>query len=104
AKTVKREALLEAKNEVQNLRLDFEKEQKEKKLEIQRSEDRILQREEFIDKKELALDKKSEALEQTKQELLDKQTDLEKLYEEQKEVKENMVKELEKVSGLKKDE
>ena len=101
AKTVKREALLEAKNEVQNLRLDFEKEQKEKKLEIQRSEDRILQREEFIDKKELALDKKSEALEQTKQELLDKQTDLEKLYEEQKEVKENMVKELEKVSGLK---
>ena len=104
AKTVKKEALLEAKNEVQNLRLDFEKEQKEKKLEIQKSEDRILQREEFIDKKELALDKKSEALEQAKQDLLDKQANLEKLYDEQKEVKANMVKELEKVSGLKKEE
>ncbi len=104
AKTVKKEAVLEAKNEVQNLRLEFEKEQKEKKLEIQRAEDRVLQREEFIDKKELTLDKKSEALEEAKKEIVNKQEELEQLYNEQKEVKANMIKELEKVSGLKKDE
>ncbi len=104
AKTVKKEALLEAKNEVQSLRNDFEREQKEKKLELQRSEDRLLQREEFIDKKELALDKKSEAIEQSKQELIDKQNVLEKEIEEQKNIKSDMIKELEKISGLKKEE
>ena len=58
AKAVKKEALQEAKEEVQNFKMDFEKEQKEKKLELQRSEDRLLQREEFLDKKNCRLTKK----------------------------------------------
>ena len=104
AKTVKKEALQEAKEEVQNLRLEFEKEQKEKKLEVQKTEDRILQREEFIDKKELALDKKAEAIEQSKIELQSKNEELQKAIEEQNAIKLNMIKELEKVSGMKREE
>ena len=104
AKAVKKEALQEAKEEVQNFKMDFEKEQKEKKLELQRSEDRLLQREEFLDKKELSLDKKAETIEQSKQEIQAKHEALDKALEEQKQVKAEMVKELEKVSGLKKEE
>lgn len=104
AKTVKKEAILEGKNEVLKLKQDFEQEQKEKKNELQRSEDRILQREEFLDKKELSLDKKSESLEQAKNDLQAKHNNLDKIIEDQNEIKLNMVKELEKVSGLKKEE
>ncbi len=104
AKTVKKEASLEAKQEITKLRADFDNEVKEKKNELQRQEDRLIQREEFIDKKELALDKKSETLEQAKEDLNKKQQKLDKVIEEQTSVKDQMLTELEKVSGLKKDE
>ena len=50
-RTLKKERILEAKEEVHRLRNEFEKETKERRSEIQRLERRILQREESLDRK-----------------------------------------------------
>ena len=51
-KRLKKEAILEAKEEVHKLRNDFDKESRERRNEVQRLERRVIQREEAIDKKE----------------------------------------------------
>ncbi|MDD4110475.1 MAG: ribonuclease Y [Clostridia bacterium] len=104
AKITKKEAILEAKDEVHKLRIDFDKEIKDRRSEVQRLEDRITQREEFIEKKELALDKKQEQVEETKQNLQKKEQDIDKSNEEQKKVLNSMREELEKVSRMTKEE
>lgn len=104
AKTVKKEALLEAKEELHRLRTDLDQEIKERRLEIQKSEDRIVQREEFIDKKELTLDKKSEQLEEAKQEITDLKINLEQKIEDYQTQEKRIIEELEKVSQLKKED
>lgn len=104
AKTVKKEAVIEAKEEVHKLREEFEKESKERKLELQRSEDRIVQKEQFIDKKDLFLEKKQEEIEKTKQDIDKKQEIIEKSLQEQKVLKEQVVEKLENVAGMRKEE
>ena len=44
AKTVKKEAMLEAKEEILKLKQDYEREQKERRSELQKTEDRLIQR------------------------------------------------------------
>ena len=51
AESKKKEALLEAKEEIHKLRSDVERENKERRSELQRMERRILQKEESLDKK-----------------------------------------------------
>lgn len=104
AKSVKKEAIIEAKEEIQILRENLDKEISQRRGEIQKSEDRVLQREEFIDKKEINLDRKTDQIEEQKQNLADMKLSLEKVIEEQKLEKAKIITELEKVSGLKKDE
>ena len=60
AKTVKKEAILEAKEEIVKLKQDVDRELKERRIELQKTEDRLSQKEDFIDKKDLNLDKKQE--------------------------------------------
>ena len=57
AKTLRKEALQEAKDEQKRLRNEFDRESKERRAEIQKSEQRLLQREELLTKKELLIDK-----------------------------------------------
>ena len=64
AKTLKKEAILEAKEEVLKLKQDFDKESKERRNEIQKQEFRLIQKEEALDKKEDVLSKKNEHLDQ----------------------------------------
>ena len=94
AKTAKKEAILEAKEEVHKLRVDFDKEVKDRRVEIQRSEDRLSQREEFVEKKELSLDKKQAQIEEMK----------DKLQQRESKVLESMRAELEKVARMTKEE
>lgn len=47
----KREALLEAKEEVHRLRTDFERESRERRQELQQLERRLLQREEALERR-----------------------------------------------------
>ena len=104
AKTLRKEALLEAKEEQHKLRAEFEKESKERKAEFQRTEQRLLQRENFLDKKDDALDKKQEQLEQQKKSLEAKQRELSEIEENLKNANLRIQNELERVSGLSKDE
>jgi len=60
SKTIKKEAILEAKEQEIKLRNEFERESKEKRAELQRLENRLNQKEESLDKKEENLQKRNE--------------------------------------------
>ena len=103
-KSLKKEAILEAKEQELQLRNEFEKECRDKKVELQKQEQRLSQREENIDKKEDAILKQNNALEQQKRELLNRENELKKTQEKVNQQHELMVQELEKVSQLTRDE
>lgn len=93
AEAIKKEAILEAKEEVHKLRNDFEKELRERRNELQRLERRNIQREELLDKKSDAIEKKDESLNKKMQEMKQKESSIEELYGKQRQ-------ELERLSGL----
>lgn len=104
AKNAKKEAILEAKEEIQTLKEAADKEISARRIELQKLEDRLVQREEHIDHKESNLDKKSELLDQQKQSLQDLKANLQKEIDAQKELREKAVEELERVAGLSSEE
>lgn len=104
AKTVKKEAVLEARDEVIKLKSECDAELKERRAEMQRAENRVNQREEFIEKKELLLDSKTEAVEKLKKDLEVREEEIKKSIAEQNNISKKMVEELEKLSGLSKEE
>ncbi|MBQ5926904.1 MAG: ribonuclease Y [Clostridia bacterium] len=92
-----KEALLEAKEQELKLRNDFERETKEKKAEIQRMEQRVTQKED-------SLDKKIESLEHQKANLEKREDEIKALQDKLNSQHELMLRELEKISGLTRDE
>lgn len=93
ADTKKKEAIIEAKDEIHKLRTDADREIKERRQELTRQERRIVQKEESLDKKMDNLESKEELL--TKKH---KQAD-EKL-EEADIIKKSQLDNLERISGL----
>ena len=104
AKTLKKEAILEAKEEVLRIKTETENELKEKRNEVQKNEIRIIQKEEFLTKKEETLDKKQQLQEQQQKQLSEMQSSLDKKQNELAKANDKIVNELEKVSGMTKDE
>lgn len=104
AKTIKKEASLEAKEASHKYREEVESELKERRVEIQKSEERLSEREKFIETKELSLDRKSEQIETEKQRVADDREKLAKEIDEQIKIKNDMLATLEKISGMKKQE
>ncbi len=100
AEKVKRDMLFSAKEESHKLKMDLDKEIKEKKAEIKESEERLIQREKNMDKRdenyqkrEQLLDDREERLQDRLKKIQDDQAEMEKLKEEQIEL-------LSKISGL----
>ena len=62
AESKKREALVEAKEEIQKSRTEFEHEEKSRRAELQKQDRRLQQKEETLDRKTDALDRKTESL------------------------------------------
>ena len=93
----KREAMLEAKEENQRLRQEFEREMKERRTEMSRQEIRLNQKEETIDKKADNLERKEQAL-------AGKLRALEKREVEITELKQKQTEELERISGMTREE
>ena len=62
AESKKREALVEAKEEIHRRRSEYEREEKQRRAEVQKQERRLQQKEEALDRKTDALEKKSDAL------------------------------------------
>jgi len=88
----KREALLEAKEEIHKNRSEYEREVKERRAEITKQENRLRQKEETLDKKTDAIEKKAELA-------AEKLADLDKQNEEIALVKRSQLEMLEKISG-----
>ncbi len=97
ADSKKREALLEAKEENQRLRQELDREIKERRSEISKQENRLNQKEEV-------LDKKSDNLEKKEQSYTAKLRALEKKEVEIAELKAKQTEELERISGMTRDE
>ena len=100
----KRDTILETKEEVHRLKLDSEKEIKEKKNEIKESEERLLQRENNIDRRDLAMQKRETNLEDRERSLLKKQEEIQETKEKMEEIKRQELEELEKISKLTEEE
>ena len=92
AESKKREALLEAKEEIHKNRSEYEREVKERRAEIQKQERRLQQKEEMLDKKTDIIEKKSDTLSK-------KLTDLDTAHEEVASLKRSQFEMLEKISG-----
>lgn len=104
AKTIKKEAIIESKEQAQKYKDEVELEVKERRAEVVKLEERLNQREEYIEKKELAADKKNEQLDEEKKEIVSMKENLEKLKKEQESLKEQILEELEKTAKLSKQE
>lgn len=92
SETIKKEITIEAKEEAHKMRSEIEREVRERRAEIQRSEKRLIQKEETVDRKIENLEKKEESITQKEQSLVDKQKELDGFVEKQ-------LHELERISG-----
>ena len=93
AEAKKKEILLEAKEESLKVKNDIENEIKERKQEIQRSEKRLIQKEETLDKKAYNLEKKEEIYQE-------KVVKLEQEKQKIEEISNKKFEELERISGF----
>ncbi|MCI1960090.1 MAG: ribonuclease Y [Clostridia bacterium] len=97
AEAKKKEILLEAKEESLKTKNELEKEVRERKNELLRTERRLVQKEDSLDRKADSLEKKEEQMSK-------KVEDLEKKKEEIQVIHEKQLAELERISGLTKEE
>ncbi|MCI8349431.1 MAG: ribonuclease Y [Firmicutes bacterium] len=97
SETMKKEAILEAKEEAHRLRSEAERDARERRAEIQRSERRLIQKEESMDRKLENIERKEESIVQKEQAIINKQKDLDTVISKQLE-------ELERISGYTIDE
>ena len=97
AEEKKREAVLEAKEEIHKNRADLDREIKERRSEIQKSERRLTQKEE-------TLDRKIDAAEQKSDELTRRLAKVQKSHEEAEKIRTEQLERLEQISGLTRDE
>jgi ribonuclease Y len=91
--TLKKEILFDAKEESLKLKESLEKDNRERRAELQKLENRLIQKEENLEKKLTNLERSEESLARKSKELEKKQEKVESMYDEQ-------VKELERISGL----
>ena len=97
AETIKKETVLEAKEEAYRIKNENEKELRERRNELQRNERRLLQREETLDKKIDGIEQREQQLNQKIKEAENTEASIKELYDKQ-------LKELETISGLSMDE
>ena len=97
SENLKKEAILEAKEEAHRVRSEAERDARERRSEIQRSERRLIQKEESLDRKIENIEKKEESITRTEQSIVNKKKDLENVIAKQTE-------ELERISGYTVDE
>ena len=97
SETVKKEKLLEAKEEIHKWRTEAERENKERRSDIQRFEKRVIQKEEVLDKKLQNLESKETSLN-------DRLKNVAKKEEEVEGIKAQQLEKLESISGITSDQ
>ena len=104
AEALKKEALLEAKDEIHKIRIDSDREVRERRNELQKQENRLLQKEENLDRKGESLDKRETLLEKKEDSLNQRQQHIEELESKVDEMVHKQQSELERISGLTREE
>ncbi|QHJ71056.1 MULTISPECIES: ribonuclease Y [Planococcaceae] len=104
AEALKKEALLEAKDENHKLRTETESEIRERRSELQKQENRLLQREENLDRKDDALNKREAGLERKDEALAEKQQHIEQMESKAEELVRQQQSEMERISSLTREE
>lgn len=99
ADKLKRDSILEAKEENHRLKVELDKETKEKKQEIKDSEERLLAREESMDRRDQTLQNREKMLEEKENGLIVKQKELQEKQMELEETKDKQIKLLEEIAG-----
>ncbi len=97
AENKKKEEIFKAKEEIMNARKDLDQEVRERRGEVQNQERRLIQKEENLEKKQEMVEKKEKDLETKYHELEDKKQEIENVLNKQ-------IEELQKISGLSKEE
>ena len=100
SKALKKEALIEAKEQDLKLRNEFEREKKEKNAELVKMEQRLIQKEDALDKKDDLLTKKTEQAEEMKKNLAARDVKTSELQEDLKKQRELISKEIEKAAQM----
>ena len=97
AETKKKELLIEAKDEIFQMRQETDKDLRERRSEVQRQEHRLQQKEE-------SLDRKIENLEAKEEKLTKRAKDIEEKIEECEKIKRSQLEMLERISGFSKEQ
>jgi len=97
ADNIKKEKILEAKEETHRLRTDLENELRERRSEVNKAEKRIAQKEENIEKKLESIERREEGLSKRERSMNEKHKEIDEYLEKQ-------IAELEKISGYSKEE
>ncbi|MFC1891040.1 ribonuclease Y [Thermodesulfobacteriota bacterium] len=104
AKTINKEAMLKAKDTIYQMKLDFEKETKEKKGQLQAQERRLFHKEESLDKKIDQYENRERSLEKKEKNLVHVEDALKKEQAEYRELVVKQRSQLEKIAGISSDE
>lgn len=100
AEALKKEALLEAKDEIHTLRTEAELEIRDRRNELQKQENRLMQKEENLDRKDESLEKSQQLLEKKEDSLVVRQQQIEDLESKVGELVQKQQDELVRISNL----
>ncbi len=103
-KQLKKEAILESKEQDLKRRNEFDQEMKEKRAEQQRAEARLNRQEDAIEKRENEIARKEQSLDDQKNNLAKKTAEVQKMQEQVSHQQELMMAELERIAQLTKEE
>ena len=100
---LKRDFALAQKEETHKLKMDLDKEIREKKQELKENENRLLQRESNMDKRDEMYQKRETALDEREDKLSEKQEEIQNEKSKVEEIKKEQLELLEKISGFSKE-
>ena len=104
AEKLKRDSILESKEEAHRIRVETDSYIKEKKEEVKEAEERLLTRENSIDRRDQTLQNREQMLEEKENNLINKQKEIQNEQVKVEEIKQKQIEELEKIAGLTKKE
>jgi ribonuclease Y len=100
AESIRKEATIQAKDILYQSKFEFEKETKERRLELQKIERRLIQKEENLEKKLDLLDSKELNLSKREKVLLQKEREIEETSKELERLKQEYKKNIENLAGM----
>ena len=103
ADKIKRDAVMEAKEKSYQLKLEVDKDIKEKKSELKDSENKLLQRESSLDKRDELCQRRESTLDEREEKLIQRQKNIQEQEAKVEEIKKQQISLLEEISGYSKE-